>query len=176
MPNYVENRISVYCPTEEKRLEVIRSVFTPTGTMIKGYYSMSDEHPTEKPLQYDIQFDFNKIIPQPDNLFLGSLGKEEEEKFPELNWYRWSLLNWDTKWNSCDSKTELFEPAGAFGVTFIFETAWSMPEKIIQAFAKMYPDLEMYCTASEEMGHFYYEGSKKSGQDYFDFNDYPDQS
>jgi len=44
--------------------------------------------------------DFNKIVPMPENIYRGNLGKEEFEKYGSENWHDWSVNNWGTKWNS----------------------------------------------------------------------------
>lgn len=77
-------------------------------------------------------FDFNKIIPMPDNIYQGNLGPEEQELYGKNNWYDWSNENWGTKWNSCD--TYLDED------TFNFWTAWSPCSPVIKQLAKMFPD------------------------------------
>ena len=73
--------------------------------------------------------DFNKIIPQPKNIFTGSLGDKERklcEKEGRDNWYDWNIANWDTKWNSYDGKLYDFEDK----FVCMFLTAWSPPEAI----------------------------------------------
>ena len=41
--------------------------------------------------------DFNKIIPQPEGLYLGDLGLEERRLYKDNNWYDWRTKNWDTR-------------------------------------------------------------------------------
>jgi len=51
-----------------------------------------------------LSFDFESIIPMPDNIFRGNIGKEEKEHCKANNipnWYDWSVENWGTKWNAC---------------------------------------------------------------------------
>ena len=75
----------------------------------------------------DNLFDFNNIVPMPDNVFRGNLGTDEREKYGSLNWYDWSCNNWGTKWNSCNATVDWEDEDG---VEFIFNTAWSAPTPI----------------------------------------------
>jgi len=72
--------------------------------------------------------DFNKIKPQPENIFLGNLG-EKEEKECKLKgiptWLDWNRENWGTKWNCYDCEQENEN-------IFTFETAWSGVTKLVQ--------------------------------------------
>ena len=71
-------------------------------------------------------FDFNTLIPMPDNIYTGNLGQAEREKYGANNWYDWSCENWGTKWNACHScLTSCLE----------FDTAWSLAEPVLQALA-----------------------------------------
>lgn len=71
--------------------------------------------------------DFRKIIPVPENIFQGSLGPEEREKYGENNWYDWNIGNWGTKWNAYEENCE--------DDIIIFLTAWSKPTPILQELA-----------------------------------------
>lgn len=78
--------------------------------------------------------DFNSFVPMPSTVFTGSLGQEDERKFPgELNWYGWSNKHWGTKWN-------------AYSITVTpplvqFDTAWSLPEPFLLEMSKKFPSL-----------------------------------
>ena len=107
----------------------------------------------------DTEFDFNKIIPQPDwkktpltgdekswlgsDEILGDVGelpnKEgifESTGKQDSRWYDWNISNWDTKWNSWAVETEHDDD----GLMYYFTTAWSPPEKVILALREMYPE------------------------------------
>jgi hypothetical protein len=108
----------------------------------------------------DTEFDFNKILPQPDwkktpltgketswlgsEEILGEVGElpNEEGIFEstgkhDQRWYDWNISNWDTKWNSYD--VEITE-VGNTDVIYYFATAWSPPEKVILKLRELYPD------------------------------------
>lgn len=76
----------------------------------------------------DGEFDFNKVIPMPDDIFRGDLGREEREKYGEKNWYDWSIKHWGTKWNASESNIE--------GNFVRFETAWSCPVPLLVELGK----------------------------------------
>lgn len=90
-------------------------------------------------------FDFNKIIPMPEHqpdlskpnpfFAIGGLGSKEEKDFGKNNWYAWSIKNWGTKWNACNSQVDSIVD----GVVY-FDTAWSPAEKIFAVLIQKYPE------------------------------------
>ena len=87
-------------------------------------------------------FDFQRIIPMPEELDEGSdryiekLPIEErllflKEHEGENNWYDWRIKNWDTKWNA-DGTVVLSKKK------VMFDTAWSSPFKIFRKLSEMY--------------------------------------
>ena len=94
--------------------------------------------------------DFEKIIPMPESIYRGNLGKEEMEKYGENNWYDWSIGHWGTKWNAYG-----FDESVDYSNnnTIEFETAWAAPHPIIEQLAKMYPDITItHKWADEDLG------------------------
>lgn len=81
----------------------------------------------------DGNFDFEKIIPTPENMFRGHLSEEDRKANP-VNWYDWCNSNWGTKWNAYDSSCKV---EGDHAI-ISFDTAWSVPEPIIKAFAEKF--------------------------------------
>ena len=81
----------------------------------------------------DNDFDFNNVIPMPQHIFQGNLGQEEREKHGANNWYDWSIMNWGTKWNACNTEVELNKNV----LNYTFETAWDAPREIVRALEHM---------------------------------------
>lgn len=79
-------------------------------------------------------FDFNKVIPMPDYIYRGDIGLHEQELYGKNNWYDWSIENWGTKWNSCDTELE--------GNVLSFWTAWGPCSPVIRVLAKMFPEAQ----------------------------------
>ena len=97
--------------------------------------------------------DFNKVIPTPDNIYQGNLGKEEFAKYGKNNWLDWNTANWGTKWNSYGYDVE-YTPKEFDGEHIEFQTAWSYPDPIIAALAKQYPNLSFEVKwADEDFGY-----------------------
>lgn len=94
--------------------------------------------------------DFEKVIPQPENIFRGNLGKEEEEMCKaegRPTWYEWNIANWGTKWNSYSCKK-------VNNNSFFFETAWSSVLKIMTKISTSFPEIEfLYEFADEDTGY-----------------------
>ena len=76
------------------------------------------------------RLDFELIIPLP----------EDED------WYRWSIVNWGTKWNAYECTMDI---SGDW-VEFDFQTAWSPPEPIVRALGKKYPNAIIGLSYREE--------------------------
>lgn len=128
MPNNVKNRITIL-GTPEQVSEVLE--------FLKG-----DPYEDGTPRLID----FNKIIPQPDNIFLESLGEKEREQCAREgrpNWYDWNTKNWGTKWGAYAIKPGEHNQV-------IFETAWSFPEPVAHALAARFPNVNMQWDYADE--------------------------
>lgn len=94
--------------------------------------------------------DFNKIIPQPENIFNGDLGQKEIDmckKEGRPNWSDWNREFWGTKWNSYSCNKVKWN-------TFEFDTAWSSVPNLIIEMSKKFPDVEIiYTYADEDTGY-----------------------
>jgi hypothetical protein len=93
--------------------------------------------------------DFNKVIPQPNNIFHGALGNKEKEmcaKEGRPTWYEWNIKYWGTKWGG-------YTYEKISDNEFEFQTAWSSVPLIIHAISIAFPDLEIdYKYADEDTG------------------------
>ena len=79
---------------------------------------------------------------------LGKVAVSNLINYGSITWYGWSLRNWGTKWNSCDSKR-----GDDNDHEFQFKTAWSAPHPVIEALAKTYPDVKItHEWADEDIG------------------------
>lgn len=89
-----------------------------------------------------IEFDFNKVIPMPEELdeesdrYIEKLSIEEkllfQKEYEGINdWYDWRIRYWDTKWNA--SETVVLNKKKV-----MFDTAWSAPFKIFRKISEMY--------------------------------------
>ena len=99
----------------------------------------------------DAPFDFNVLIPLPEELNITSPAHTDEEKaqaeanlakYGAKDWYDWSIENWGTKWN-------------AYEVTWgwnevCFQTAWSYPKPIFKELSKRFPDTEIEIEYADE--------------------------
>ena len=109
MPNWTEN--NVLFVGKKKQLKTLKN-------MLKSK---------------DNDFDFNNIVPMPKNIYRGSLGTVEEEKYGKNNWYHWSIDNWGTKWNAVDTTVE----ENGSTLSYNFMTAWDCPREIVNALMRM---------------------------------------
>lgn len=75
----------------------------------------------------DSVFDFNKIIPEPENC---------------ADWYHWRVKHWETKWNAVDAE---FIDDG-----FIFDTAWAAPLPVIKKLSELFPKIKFNLTWTDE--------------------------
>jgi hypothetical protein len=76
-------------------------------------------------------FDFNKVIPMPDDIDKGPGDCETNLSNPKY-WTNWCTANWGTKWNACDAELK------AHGL-ITFNTAWAPPIPVIRELSKRFP-------------------------------------
>jgi hypothetical protein len=144
MPNWITNILTINA--DEKMVEKILSEIK------------SDES----------KFDFNKIVPQPDELegttapariisdeeyaedsskgITKAMSDELISKYGYNNWYDWRYEHWGTKWNADEvyiSDNEI-----------TFNTAWCNPQPLLVALSRKYPDIQFNIGfADEDFGH-----------------------
>jgi hypothetical protein len=123
MPNWCDNIVSITGPTEKLQL------------------LYQDIHKEDSGL-------LNALVPQPENVFRGSLGQKEREMCEENgipNWYDWNRSNWGTKWdvNHRDLHVEITDhDDGTSNIECSFFTAWGPPETAF----------ETYCSKNLDVG------------------------
>ena len=135
MPNWCENSVSIY--GSKDTISKIRNLLLGENNV----------------------FDFEKIIPMPDYIYRGNLGKEEEEIYGENNWYDWSCKNWGTKWNSCHAICKMYENE----LYYYFNTAWGPCFPVVETFAAMFPDVKILYSFSEPDWGYYGERQYENG-------------
>lgn len=139
MPNHVKNILKFRNLKEKDIATIIALVADPlTHTT------------TDKP-EYAINFD--KIIPEPrtveecdpdcvfsdEQIESGYTGVECTDDRKWFDWYTWHNRHWGTKWNAY----ECYSIQGKSYITFVFETAWSIPYPVIQKLELIGYDLEL---------------------------------
>ena len=111
MPNHVSNEIRIICNDED------------TYDEFKKLVVGGD----------DQEFDFDKIIPQPNDINpdLDHNKKDFGHGLTtcETDWYNWRCTNWGTKWNAYEVEIEWDEEYQEC-IEIKFQTAWSPPEPI----------------------------------------------
>lgn len=104
------------------------------------------------------EFDFNHFIPQPENIFRGNLGREEEEyckKNGLPDWYTWNNQNWGTKWNAvCDNEMSIRIDGFPYEHEYDLRTAWAFPAYVIGEMIEMYSNLDFIIEGEEESGSY----------------------
>ena len=118
MPNWTTNLVVISC--SQSMREHVK----------EGLAGINEE-------EQEIVFDFNKLIPMPDDIFRGNLGADEREKYGNKNWYDWSCDNWGTKWPACDAEITAETDTE---IHYRFLTAWDAPRPIVDALRKKMKD------------------------------------
>lgn len=100
-------------------------------------------------------------------LNIGKVAVENVDKYGYKDWYDWSIANWGTKWNACDTIIK--------GNVVEFNTAWAPVPLIVKRLSEIHPSLTIdYLYAEEQMGvstgHFVFENGQVHGQEYEDYD------
>ena len=131
MPNHVENRLTFDC-SRERLQEILTAVSRDQDKEVDGKFGVGT-------------FDFEKVIPMPEDIYRGNLGPAERELYGKKNWYDWSVWNWGTKWNSYSNRFD--------GDTLYFHTAWAAPHPVIEKLSEQFPDVRIsHRWADEDLG------------------------
>lgn len=159
MPNWVSNRLTIEGPVADVEALVL---------MAAGREKVGEA----------TAFTFNAFVKQPDDLFLGNVGPQEEKLYPgNKNWYGWNNNNWGTKWDCRDVDIQKVptEPDAVNAVViYTFTTAWSSPGPVVRALADRFPSLTVKHEWSDEdcsgsnHGRTNYENGREVGTEEFD--------
>ena len=106
-------------------------------------------------------FDFNLIIPAPAFIFNGdelTVGSREEKT--GRNWHKFNTARWGTNWNAYDM--EIVERSDE-KLVIKFDTAWSLPEPIINELVSWFPELKFFHEFYDEGGWFFGDRTYSSG-------------
>jgi len=179
MPNYIKNRITIIGDASQVKevferfnthhpAEIYKahdgSVICKNGGNV-GWLNLSNGEFSQRgkdsvlglPEGWEIELtkpidqfpDFNKVTPQPENIFNGDLGAPEEEmcrREGRPTWYDWNRANWGTKWNCSNCESESSN-------TFTFQTAWSGVPDLMLKMSELVPDIKIeYEYADEDTG------------------------
>ena len=138
MPNWVDN--SVFITGTEEQIADIKEFLGK-----KHFMSGDDEIP----------FNFANLISIPEDKLeeyhvAHGFADGKQIGDTEFNWYNWNNRCWGTKWNACDGHEETYPNE----IMYYFNTAWSVPEGIVQALANKLRGTGMTFTwnAEEEQG------------------------
>lgn len=138
MPNWCDNELYIKGPKAQ----------------VEDFLERVSTHDDEESKDEGSSFDFNKIVPYPEEYRLmddaASKWEEEHRDIPwderpprpqdgyNLGGYEWCKDKWGTKWNA-SGVTLSRSRAGA---KIKFETPWSPPVPVIAAASELFPDLE----------------------------------
>lgn len=138
MPNWVTNRLQ-FIGDKKEIIDILNEI------------AEEKESKDDIPKRVIGTIDFNKIIPMPDDIYQGDLGKAEYEKYGEKNWYDWSRNNWNTKWNATHfNYKDILNDDGYM----LFDTAWNSPYPVIQELSRKHPDVVMILDYINEFNDF----------------------
>ena len=88
-------------------------------------------------------FDYNRLIPQPSDLYQEPVNFEMIEANPH-NWYTWNNQNWGVKWNAIDVRQE--------GDHITWDSPWAPPTPVMVKLFQMFPEHEFRYRWEEEQG------------------------
>ena len=97
--------------------------------------------------EFDIfvqNFSFNKVIPLPEWIHRGSVGRHEDRIYGEFTGLNMATKLWGSKWDALEVKTER-------GGTLRFQTAWSEVPRVIGVLSRNFPGLTIGYRANCEL-------------------------
>jgi hypothetical protein len=101
--------------------------------------------------------DFEKIVPRPPCIFIGDMSSIQERENPNRNWLAWSNKHWGTKWGSYETSTD---DQGRI----IFQTAWSIPQPVLEALSWLFPEVTLLVESVDEGWNFWGTMTYRAGE------------
>lgn len=175
MPSHVTNRLTI--TGDEKSLsELFNACFRKQKHEIPDFWheKANDVEADEKSRKewseriadleaqepFDV-FDFNRIIPAPAFIFTGdALTGGSREESTGRNWYEFNSKRWGTKWNAYDMS--IVEHTDS-KLVIKFDTAWNIPEPIINELVTWFPELMFFHEFYDEGGWFFGDRTYQAG-------------
>lgn len=141
MPNHVKNVLTIKGIKSKDIPDLLEKITTP----------LDEDNPDDI---LNRIFDFDKIIPEPktkeecpeDCWVTPSSHVMEDKEKPWFDWYAWHIKHWGTKWNAYDGYI-IIKPSS---ITFVFSTAWNMPEPVYNRLVKTYNEYDMELKYADE--------------------------
>lgn len=171
MPNHVRNVLKFKNLKEDDILFIKNMITTRKEGDAEGVYPEDDV------------IDFDKIIPEPKEESecpdACKVNKDshiaEYEDRPWFDWYTWHNEYWGTKWNAYDSYTMVNKSS----ITFVFNTAWSMPYPVIKRLKVLGFDFDIRWADEDygsNCGKIDYKASEQDWQEAWEGDAYKDPS
>ncbi len=96
-----------------------------------------------------------------DVIAYGKRAIDNIKKYGSKDWYDWSVKNWGTKWNACNTTYNENHPNEIY-----FDTAWSDVRVLIKELSTKHPkNTFKYDFAEEQMGHYTGTYTVRNGQE-----------
>ena len=163
MPNWVSIKLNVKAQTPEELQSFLADV------------DVRNDEAQECAEDFNsFEFNFNALIPQPENLYRKNISSKDQERLAKEgipNWYDWNIKNWGTKWNACGSNLNKLSDTECI---IYFDTAWSFPDPVIAAMYDKYPNLEFNIIATEESHAFALEMDSEGNVDDLEYTYFSD--
>lgn len=137
MPNEVTTKVKFVLKNQENAEDILENILQYVAGVYEGasFGKEAIRH-----------IDFRKIIPEPNNMFYGNLGKEELKMCKQEGltpWMEWHIEHWGTKWNAYNTKSNEQD-------ALQFDTAWKHPFPIMRKISELFPNVEIEVVYAEE--------------------------
>lgn len=163
MPNWVKHNVVIKGNKEEIARCHEQITKGEKGFSFMNIIPMPKELNVDAGFMADIAEQWNKASDEEKKAIEDKIGiTDNKEKKAELQiyldnivkfgfptWYEWSVHNWGTKWDAC----ETYYAYSGKTINIGFDTAWNTPAPLFMELSKQYPSLEIYVEyADEDLG------------------------